>query len=298
MIFKTYVFSLYSHLCINKSMYLYSYQIYPQYIWTGCRLCLRAIQGAPEDDDGANSEMHLEAVIKQVWSCTWRPRWSELRDVPGGRNWACLGMHLETITSAQCKSVWKPYANLPDTPVALTSASKYFQMLPAPPGALGSALRLCKSIHQQNVIWSGSYTQSSQTLRATSPVLLCTSRCSQTPLELSKVLSDSARAFSGAPESTCSYGGEFRMLRDLTYRIVKFWSSWDLCADLRETSRDAAQHCRIHREQPGPQRSTAGDLVPYSHSSGSYITTKHFVLSYLSLLQSEDSLHHHMACMI
>jgi hypothetical protein len=77
-------------------------------------------------------------------------------------------------------------------------------------------------------------------------VLLCTSRGSQTPLELSKVLSDSARAFSGAPGSTCRYGGAFRMLQDLTYRIVKCWSSWDLCTDFRETSRaadPAAQLC-------------------------------------------------------
>jgi len=51
--------------------------------------------------------------------------------------------------------------------------------------------------------------------------------------------SDSARAFSDAPESTCSSGGAFRTLRDLTIRIVKFWSS------------------------------SAGDLVPYSQSSGS-----------------------------
>jgi len=50
--------------------------------------------------------------------------------------------------------------------------------------------------------------------------------------------SDSARPFSDAPDSTCSYGGAFRTLRDLTIRIVKFWSS-------------------------------AGDLVPYSQSSGS-----------------------------
>jgi hypothetical protein len=48
--------------------------------------------------------------------------------------------------SAKCNSVRKLYANLPDTPVALVSASKYFQMLPTPPGALQSALRLCKSI--------------------------------------------------------------------------------------------------------------------------------------------------------
>jgi len=47
--------------------------------------------------------------------------------------------------------------------------------------------------------------------------------------------SDSARAFSDAPESTCSYGGVFRTLRELTIRIVKFWSSWDCCAALWET---------------------------------------------------------------
>ena len=133
---------------------------------------------------------------------------------------------------------------------------------------------------QPNVNWSGSNTQSSQTLRATSPVLLGTSRCSQTPLELSKVLSDFARAFSGAHESTCSYGGAFRMLRDLTYRIVKFWSFWDLCADLWETSRaaeTAAQLCGRLQERPRPLLSTAGDLVPFPHSSGSYITPRHFV---------------------
>jgi len=33
--------------------------------------------------------------------------------------------------SAKCNFVRKPYANLPHTPVALASASKYFQMLPA-----------------------------------------------------------------------------------------------------------------------------------------------------------------------
>jgi hypothetical protein len=58
------------------------------------------------------------------------------------------------------------------------------------------------SVHQRNVIRFGSNTQSSQTLQATSPVLLSTSTCSQTPVELSKVPSDSARALSGAPEST------------------------------------------------------------------------------------------------
>jgi hypothetical protein len=52
----------------------------------------------------------------------------------------------QSITSAKCNSVRKPYINLSDTPVALASASKYFQKLPAPPRVLHNALRPCKSI--------------------------------------------------------------------------------------------------------------------------------------------------------
>jgi len=61
-------------------------------------------------------------------------------------NWHSIISRVFSKTSAKCKSVRKPHANLPDTPVALTSASKYFQVLPGPPGALQCALRLCKSI--------------------------------------------------------------------------------------------------------------------------------------------------------
>jgi len=57
----------------------------------------------------------------------------------------------------------------------------------------------CGLPHQQNVNRSGTNTQSSHSLWVTSPVLLSTSGCSQTPLELRKVLSDSAREFSDAP---------------------------------------------------------------------------------------------------
>jgi len=35
----------------------------------------------------------------------------------------------------------------------------------------------------------------------------------------------------------------WRCIQDGSSRIVKFWSSWDLCADLRETSRDALDRC-------------------------------------------------------
>jgi len=67
-------------------------------------------------------------------------------------------------------------------------------------------------IRQQNVNLSGSHRQASQTLWSTAPVILCTSRCSQASLKLCEVLSESTRAFSGAPESTCRNGGQFRML--------------------------------------------------------------------------------------
>jgi len=48
--------------------------------------------------------------------------------------------------SAQCKSVWKPHANLPDNPVNHTSAANHFQICWGPPGAKQSALRLYHSI--------------------------------------------------------------------------------------------------------------------------------------------------------
>jgi len=65
--------------------------------------------------------------------------------------------------------------------------------------------------------------QTSQALRSTSLVHLSDSRRSQSPLKLSKVLSDAARAFSGAPESTCSCGGAFKMLQNLTYPFAGNW---------------------------------------------------------------------------
>jgi len=59
-----------------------------------------------------------------------------------------VGWNVKATTSAKCKSVWKLHTILQDTPVALTSAFVYFQMLPGPPGALQCALRLCKSIRR------------------------------------------------------------------------------------------------------------------------------------------------------
>jgi len=139
-------------------------------------------------------------------------------------NWRLMTTKYDAL--AKCKSVWKPNANLPDTLVALTSASKYFQILPAPPGTLQSALRLCKTIL----------------------------RCSWKHLQLWRSIQDAMR---------------------LTTRIVKFWSCWDLCTGLGETSRAAeisvwalrensAQVCSRLLEQLDLFESSAGDFVPQS----------------------------------
>ena len=131
--------------------------------------------------------------------------------------------------------------------------------------------------------------QSSQTLLLTAPVHPRNSRFSQAPLKLSKVLSDSARAFPGDTESTCSSGGTFRMLWDLTYRIVRFWSSWDLCTRLRR-----------RREQRTTSVQLCGRLnaVFWQQWFMTFHNHKAFCVSDSSLLQSQDSLHHNMACIL
>ena len=68
---------------VFSSMYLCIYvpilqPIYTGNISTGCRQCLRAIRGAHQDNRWVGSEMCLEAVIEQVWTCTWRPWWCQL----------------------------------------------------------------------------------------------------------------------------------------------------------------------------------------------------------------------------
>jgi hypothetical protein len=144
-----------------------------------------------------------------------------------------------------------------------------------------------RAAHQHNVNRSKSHTKSSQIFQGTSPVLGSTSRCSQTPLKLSRMLSDSARAFSSAPGRTCSDGGAFRMLWNMTNISVKHWSFGVLYTNLPETTKEAktaAQLCRRRLVWPWLVCPSAGDWVPYIDRSCSDITTSHFVLFYLSLL--------------
>jgi hypothetical protein len=53
------------------------------------------LRGTLPGRDRATLKMHLEAVIKRVWICNWRPRLSELKDALGGRDRPSLEMHLE-----------------------------------------------------------------------------------------------------------------------------------------------------------------------------------------------------------
>jgi hypothetical protein len=128
-----------------------------------------------------------------------------------------------------------------------------------------------RGYYQQNVNQFRSHMPTSQTPRSSSPVLQNPSRWSQAPMEQCRVHSNSARSFSDAAGSTRIYGAAFRLLQELTYRIVTFESSWDLCVELQGTSRvhETSAPCwgRL-REQLSPLCSSAEDLVAHSHSSG------------------------------
>jgi hypothetical protein len=200
--------SIYVSKClwIETAMYLH------KVIWPGRWHHLTAIGGLPEHGNYVYLEINVQALIMWIWRCTleamirstWRQWASECGDGLVEYDYAIL--------EARMEQDWRHT----------------------------SVLWLREDgEHQPNIDRSESQMQTSQTLCTTSPVLICTSRCSQATLELSNVLSDSARAFSGVPESACSYGGGFRMLPDLTYRRIKCWRYWDLSADPQETSRTA-----------------------------------------------------------
>jgi len=135
------------------------------------------------------SLLMMEYLDSDCRRCLWT-----IRDSPENDDWLNSQIHSEAVIeqdwTCRCRA-W---------------SSKFAHPL------WGQNRASLKIHHLQNVIRSGSHTQSSQTLRATLPARPSSSRRSKTLLELRNLLSDSARAFSGAPESTCSYGGALRML--------------------------------------------------------------------------------------
>jgi hypothetical protein len=52
--------------------------------------------------------MHLQAVMKRIWSYTWRPPSSEFGAALGGNDHVCLEMHLEAVS----ERIWR-YASMP-----------------------------------------------------------------------------------------------------------------------------------------------------------------------------------------
>jgi len=94
---------------IHFSMYLYSYPSTHSISGLAADSVMRAIRGAPQNDNGVNSGIHsgaviervwrstLEAVIERVWRCTSRPRSSDFGYAIGGHDRATLDMHLEAV---------------------------------------------------------------------------------------------------------------------------------------------------------------------------------------------------------
>jgi len=120
-------------------------------------------------------------------------------------------------------------------------------------------------LNQQNVNRSRCHTQTTQTLRLTPPVLSSNSRCSDAPLEICKVISDSARAFSGA---TGCY--EIWLIGYSNFGVI---------------GASAQLSGRLNAEF-------------LQHWFFGFHNQKAFGLSDSSLLQSQDSLHPNMACII
>jgi len=116
------------------------------------------------------------------------------------------------FSSAKCKSVWKPHADLPDTPDTLNSAATYFQILRSPLGALQCALRLCKNIL----------------------------RCSWKHLQLCRCIQQAMRYHYWD-------GQTFELLRPLPRSAGDFESTWELSAGLRETSRESETSAPVPR---------------------------------------------------
>jgi len=127
----------------------------------------------------ASLGMYFQAVVERVGTYTWRLRSSEFGDAHGGRDRASLEIHLEDVIE------WNWRCNL------RLRSREFGDALGGHDRANLEAViervwrctwRLWwsefRDTHQHNVIVSGSHIQSSQTLWATSPVLLSSSRCS------------------------------------------------------------------------------------------------------------------------
>jgi len=58
--------------------------------------------------DRASIDMNWEATTERGWRCNWRLRLSELRDPLWGRDWASLEMHWEDVILCVWRCTWRP----------------------------------------------------------------------------------------------------------------------------------------------------------------------------------------------
>jgi len=82
--------------------------IFARYISTGCRLCFRAILGAPEKEDRVITQIHSGALIEQEWRCTSRRLSSVFGDTLGWRDWVNFEMHPEIWIERLWRRTWGP----------------------------------------------------------------------------------------------------------------------------------------------------------------------------------------------
>jgi hypothetical protein len=88
--FLTLILSIW--ILINVSRLL---SIYTRYILTGCRWCLRAIAGAPQNNYPVNSVIHSTAITKRVWKQTSRSQLRLFGDPLGGCDQVNWEIHIE-----------------------------------------------------------------------------------------------------------------------------------------------------------------------------------------------------------
>jgi len=69
------------------------------------------MSGMAKGRHGVNVEIHLEAVIEQVWIGTWRLKSSELRDAHGGHDEASMRTHLEVWILHTSRPLMNKYGN-------------------------------------------------------------------------------------------------------------------------------------------------------------------------------------------
>jgi len=103
-IFKTYAFSLYSHLCIYAT---YLHTVYLDWQHAVIVINSRCAWRWQSSERPPPLPLYLRTPAVAHSRCTWRPWSSELRDALGGPNRANLEIHLEAVIEWDWMSTWR-----------------------------------------------------------------------------------------------------------------------------------------------------------------------------------------------